>query len=121
MQKKNKQNIQSNTRVSREWLIEVASESIEHAAWPINWSEKQTISIYGSPKKYRIFYESIGSHYVPTHSRTKRFNAMHQEKGASAFVPIYHEEVKLVEGNRDFSTIHLDCQVISQLLNNDIP
>ena len=25
---------------------------------------------------------------------------MHHEKGASAFVPILHEEVKLVEGNR---------------------
>ena len=67
----------SNTRVSSEWLIKVASESIEHAAWPINWSEKQTISIYGSPRKYRILYESVGSHYVATHSRTRRFNAMH--------------------------------------------
>lgn len=45
---------------------------------------------------------------------------MHHEKGASAFVPILHEEVKLVEGNR-FLNNSFGLPGDFAVLNNDIP
>ena len=77
--------------MSSEWLIEVAGESVEHD--PLTEVKNKQFPFIGSPKKYRRLYESIGSHYVATHSRTRRFNAMHHEMGASAFVLIFHEDI----------------------------